>query len=519
MTDGHPIQIVDLTDDHSFELNEDHLRDILFHPDCKSKKVVVISIAGAFRKGKSFLLDFFLRYLRADDKDNWMGCKNEPLTGFHWRGGCERDTTGIIMWSKPFIVKKSNGEAIAILLMDTQGAFDSMSTVRDCATVFALSLMLSSVQIYNLTQNVQEDDLQHLNLFAEYGTLALNSCNETPFQKLTFLVRDWSYPYEAHYGYDGGEKLLEKRLKMNPDQHAELRTLRQQLIDSFKKINCFLMPHPGLKVASHPQFDGRLSEVEPEFLQQLNELVPSIFSPTELLVKEINGEEITGTQLFEYFKAYYKVFQSDELPHPKAVLQATAEANNLAAKANARDFYLQQMEEHCGGDRPYMHLKHLIRYHDLAANLAIEKFTMAKKMGGEELSLQYLNELAKEINHLKENYVKQNDSKNIFAFSRTPTTFLSCMIISYFICSLMKAMWLDSLSTLFMMSFWISFIFLFLWLYCKYSGEHKDFGEYLDTIADMIWTNVYQPIYQQFVQTSVRSIVNSTNIDNHSKSD
>lgn len=36
-----------------------------------------------------------------------------------------------------------------MLLMDTQGAFDSESTVRDCATVFALSTMISSVQVEN----------------------------------------------------------------------------------------------------------------------------------------------------------------------------------------------------------------------------------------------------------------------------------------------------------------------------------------------------------------------------------
>jgi len=52
-----------------------------------------------------------------------------------------------------------------ILLMDTQGAFDSMSTVKDCATVFALSTLLSSVQVYNLMSNLQEDDLQHLQVF------------------------------------------------------------------------------------------------------------------------------------------------------------------------------------------------------------------------------------------------------------------------------------------------------------------------------------------------------------------
>lgn len=31
--------------------------------------------------------------------------------------------------------------------MDTQGAFDSSSTVKECATVFALSTMLSSIQV------------------------------------------------------------------------------------------------------------------------------------------------------------------------------------------------------------------------------------------------------------------------------------------------------------------------------------------------------------------------------------
>ena len=48
--------------------------------------------------------------------------------------------------------------------------------------------MLSSVLVYNLTSNIQEDDLQHLQLFTEYGRLAIEDSGETPFQKLMFLV-------------------------------------------------------------------------------------------------------------------------------------------------------------------------------------------------------------------------------------------------------------------------------------------------------------------------------------------
>jgi hypothetical protein len=32
-----------------------------------------------------------------------MGDDKEPLTGFSWRGGSERDTTGILMWSDIFL--------------------------------------------------------------------------------------------------------------------------------------------------------------------------------------------------------------------------------------------------------------------------------------------------------------------------------------------------------------------------------------------------------------------------------
>lgn len=40
---------------------------------------------------------------------SWIGCSDEPLTGFKWRGGCERETTGILAWSEVFVVEKPDG--------------------------------------------------------------------------------------------------------------------------------------------------------------------------------------------------------------------------------------------------------------------------------------------------------------------------------------------------------------------------------------------------------------------------
>ncbi|KHJ47554.1 guanylate-binding protein [Trichuris suis] len=316
---GHPVQVVTANpEQHSFTLNEDALCEVLLHPSVADKSVSIVSVAGAFRRGKSFMLNFFLKYLRNEGVE-WLNDDASSLEGFSWRGGAERDTSGVLLWSQPFLLRKSNGHEVAVLLMDTQGAFDSHSTVKDCATIFALATMISSVQIYNLSQNIQEDDLQHLQLFTEYGRLALED-NVKPFQSLIFLVRDWSFPYEAEYGFKGGCRILKRRLEISKAQHPELQQLRQHISTCFTDISCFLMPHPGLKVATSPNFHGQLSDIELEFKRQLLNFVPQILAPNNLVLKKINGREICCRELLEYFRSYMKVFAGQDLPEPKSML-------------------------------------------------------------------------------------------------------------------------------------------------------------------------------------------------------
>ena len=43
---------------------------------------------------------------------DWLGDDQSPLEGFPWRGGTERETTGILMWSEPFEIKLPNGDEV-----------------------------------------------------------------------------------------------------------------------------------------------------------------------------------------------------------------------------------------------------------------------------------------------------------------------------------------------------------------------------------------------------------------------
>ncbi|XP_061652069.1 atlastin-1 isoform X1 [Phyllopteryx taeniolatus] len=484
---ARPIQVLLVKDDHTFELDEAALSRILLAEEVRDREVAAISVAGAFRKGKSFLMDFMLRYMYNQGSDNWLGQAEEPLTGFSWRGGSERETTGIQIWSEVFQVDRADGTKVAVLLMDTQGTFDSQSTLRDSATVFALSTMISSMQVYNISQNVQEDDLQHLQLFTEYGRLAMEETFLKPFQSMIFLIRDWSFPYEFPYGQEGGMKFLEKRLKISENQHEELQNVRKHIHSCFTNISSFLMPHPGLKVATNPHFDGRIKEIDGEFISNLKILVPWLLSPRNIDVKEINGSKITCRGLLEYFKAYIKIYQGEELPHPKSMLQATAEANNLAAVAAAKDLYNKKMEEVCGGDRPFLAPSELQARHAVIREEALALFRGVKKMGGEEFSRRYLQQLAGEVDQVFVQYIKHNDSKNIFHAARTPATLFVVIFVMYVAAGVTGFVGVDVVASLCNMILGLALITLCTWAYIRYSGEYRELGAVIDQVAGALW--------------------------------
>lgn len=77
------------------------------------------------------------------------------------------------------------------------------------------------------------------------------------------------------------------------------------------------------------------------------------------------------------------------------MLQATAEANNLSAVAEAREVYDTIMEEVCGGAKPYLQPKRLEEEHRRARDKALHAFHSKRKMGGDELANSYGAQLIK----------------------------------------------------------------------------------------------------------------------------
>lgn len=143
-------------------------------------------------------------------------------------------------------------------------------------------------------------------------------------------------------------------------------------------IDCFLIPHPGLKVATSKNFKGEIAGIHKEFIKKLKELVALLLSPKNVVVKKIGGQEMTGLQLLEYLKVYVKVLSSESHLVLKTLIEANVEATNLCASNEALNNYLSSMRKLCQDD--YIDPNQLNKHHENFKNKVIESFNKAKNI-------------------------------------------------------------------------------------------------------------------------------------------
>jgi atlastin len=369
-----PLQIVSIgteDDAYAFTFHEDKMNEII-RKIPPGWKVSVVSVVGAFRTGKSFLLSWFLRHLHhishepssESESDKPWYERMETLGnegGFHWRGGSERNTTGIWMWSQPHFVTrpKADGtnESMAVLLVDSQGMFDNETTMSLTASIFGLSTLLSSYQIYNVDKRIQEDNLQQLALFSEYARLAVESDNvhekkeETakPFQRIEFLVRDWQHFEEEDDCAMKENEMKEYLDKVISERDAkDLQETREQILACFESLTCYGLCHPGMAVIKK-SFTGDVSKIDPDFLQLLDRYCQRVFHADNLKPKTIQGREVTAAELAAYIKAYADMFATGaSFPEASTMLEATASANNTNAINLAINEYKETMSRIAG---------------------------------------------------------------------------------------------------------------------------------------------------------------------------
>ncbi|XP_070497858.1 atlastin-like [Chironomus tepperi] len=402
-----PVQLLQLStgNDSTITLNADVVKNLFLNPKLKDRQVVVFSIVGAFRKGKSFLLNYLLRYLYAhypsltnteliNEGDDWMGEPEEPLTGFEWKSGVARVTKGLILWGDVFLHDGPRNEKYAIYIMDTQGLFDTDTTTAENSKIFSLSTLISSIQILNIFNILQEDQLQYLQFATEYarfGSSVMDS-DKTPFQDLLVLIRDWNGVDEFKYGLRGGNAYLNRFLEIQDYQSKELQSVRRYIKSSFKNINCFLMPYPGKTVAVDKRYDGRWISIDEDYVTMMTELFNHLFK--ELKPKLINGKAIKPDELLVFINTYVENFKNDSMPKALSIYESTMDKQFSILMAKSVDLYVESVSSFDGEITSELDINKL---HATAKDKALKYFNSEKKFGSISDGFNHKKELTKKI--------------------------------------------------------------------------------------------------------------------------
>ena len=345
-----------------------------------------------------------------NNKRDWLGQPEDRLLGFSWRGGLKINTVGVLMWPDIFlceIERRGKGpDKLAIVLFDTQGLFDMKSSTADNARIFALSTLLSSMQIFNLNGLIQENQLEYLQMaidYVLYNTKVNTNNYEKPFQNILFLIRDWVHLSDHPYGFNGGYDYIQDVLSLKNNRNPALKNVRQYIKDSFKNIDCFLMPYPGNKITM-PGHNGSLVLMEENFKDNLAVLIEKLFRPSNLVQKRILGETVNGQQFGEYMKTSFEIFQSPVVPEIQSIFKITVEKQREKFLAYCMELYKQGIINNTDENQDREELdKSLENANEIAVTTVIFYYKSLRKIGTREYVEKFEQRLKKEM----ENFFKE----------------------------------------------------------------------------------------------------------------
>lgn len=113
-----------------------------------------------------------------------------------------------------------------------------------------------------------------------------DECGDKRVQHLKFLLRDWND------NVGGFEDTWAKEVLRTTMSADHLQPISESVRSEMKKMSCFLLPHPGDGVKD-PSYDGRLRNLNDDFVATLKSLIDGMLDVDELEIKQIDGVEAT----------------------------------------------------------------------------------------------------------------------------------------------------------------------------------------------------------------------------------
>ena len=294
----------------NFTLNEEALKILR----SIKEDIIIVSIVGKARTGKSYLMNLLLNNNNNNNNNN----------GFEVASSINSCTRGIWLWNTPRT--KIDSPNTKIIFIDSEGTNSvDISTKTYDSKIFALIVLISSLFIYNSNGNIDEKSIGDLALAAHLGnSIASNSIKNKDnliselAPKFIWVLRDFSLEkVDPVTGEEiNSNEYLELCLKnkISGKNSYENNLIRENIIKYFKERECVTLSRPvddeeDLKNLKKFKF----SELKVNFRKEFLELKKKVYETSK--IKKINNKNINGLILADLLVAFINSINSGIVPN------------------------------------------------------------------------------------------------------------------------------------------------------------------------------------------------------------
>ena len=372
------------------------------------EELIVVSIVGKARTGKSFLMNLLL------NSNNNQNVNN----GFKIGSSINSCTRGIWIWNTP---KETPNSKSKILFIDSEGTNSvDISTKTYDSKIFALIVLISSLFIYNTNGNIDEKSISELALAAHLSnSIATNSkidkdiLIEELAPKFIWTLRDFTLDKidpETNEEISSNEYLeLCLRNKISGKNSNENNLIRQNILKYFKDRECITLPRPvdseeNLQNLDKIPFNQLKTNFRKEFLV-LKEKVYYTSKP-----KVINRKRINGAILADLLIAFVDSINSGIIPNINTAWDNII-INDIDDYYNNSLRYFKQNVSKCKDIRTLYKLKFntMMNYQ----NVLIQNKEILENEKYKDKYNKCLNDIEREIDFQIMNKIKEIKNDNI----------------------------------------------------------------------------------------------------------
>ncbi|KAI1887376.1 hypothetical protein AGOR_G00189660 [Albula goreensis] len=295
--------------------------------------VVVVSIVGMYRTGKSYLMN------RLAGKD----------TGFSLGSTIQSETKGIWMWCVPHPCKNDH----TLVLLDTEGLGDvEKGDQKNDNWIFALAVLLSSTFVYNSMGTINNEAVMSLHYVTELTEhIKVKSSQEKEedtsseyvrfFPAFVWAVRDFSLELEINGNPVTADQYLENSLKLKQGHSKAVaisNDARECIRNYFPCRKCFVFDRPASKENLKSLEKLKQSDLHPDFVKQASDFCNYIFNCSkEKTIK--GGITVTGSLLANLAVTYVDAIRSGRIPCLENAVLALSQIENSTAVEEAHALY------------------------------------------------------------------------------------------------------------------------------------------------------------------------------------